>query len=100
MGGAGMLIVGSVTVPVMGKLQDRYLLAELPPEVQAKVIERGRVSETLMKALPETERPAMQSPVEQASKISAAATLRWIAALGIVLVIIFGAIAISDIKRG
>jgi hypothetical protein len=100
MGGAGMLVVGSVTVPVMGKLQDRYLLAELPPDVQAKVIENGRVSETLMEALPETERPAIESAVEQAGKISAAATLRWIAALGIVLVVIFGAIMINDMKRG
>lgn len=40
LGGVGMLVVGSVTMPQMGRVADSYLYKQLPPEQTVKVLQQ------------------------------------------------------------
>jgi MFS family permease len=87
MGGVGMLSVGLIAVPLMGKIQDHYTLANIPAQIQEQVVEKGRVDSEKVKTLPEEQ----QSSVEQAQKIAASATYKWVSVVPFILIFIFGA---------
>ena len=95
-GAAGGLFLSYVTIPGMGKLHDHYTLQNLPPAVAAKVLVKGRVSEEREAALPDDEKAS----VKDARRVAACTTFRIVAALAVVLVILFGVMLLYDRARG
>jgi MFS family permease len=95
-GAAGGLFLSYATIPGMGKLHDHYTLNGLPPAVAAKVVVEGRVSEEKEAALPEVEKAS----VKDARRVAACTTFRVVAALAVVLVILFGGMLLYDRARG
>ncbi|MGB2824101.1 MAG: MFS transporter [Phycisphaerae bacterium] len=91
-GAAGGLFLAYVTVPGMGWLHDRYTRASLPPQVAAKVIVDGRVSEETVKTLPKDEK----DDVDEAKRTAASTTFRYVAVMAAVLVVLFGGILVHD----
>jgi MFS family permease len=87
MGGVGMLTVGLIAVPQMGRIQDHYTLKNLSAEVQEQVVEKGRVVPESVKALPEEQ----QEEVRAAEMAGARWTYRWAAVLPVILIVVFGA---------
>ena len=103
MGCIGNLSVG-VVQPWMGRINDQITFAAIPADVQQQVLvvkpgeERVRRSSTRskVKALP----PEQQEVVLAAQKEGAKWSFRYVSALPVLLVIIFGGIALSDRARG
>jgi MFS family permease len=87
MGGAGMLFVGYVAVPVMGELQNRYTLQSLPPAVREQVMTEGRLDQSKLMAL--EEQSAMAAPVAEARRYSASMTYRRVALVPMLLTLAF-----------
>jgi len=96
MGGSGMAIVGLVAVPLMGRCQDKYFQASLAEPVKQVVVAEGKVDQAKVQELRTSGADEAKQALADADRDAAAATLRWVASLAIVLVIIFGAIAIKD----
>ena len=104
MGCIGNLAVG-VAQPLMGRVNDQITFAAIPvgdPAAESwssrpvrrtgeKVIDQDKV-----KALP----PEQQTVVLDAQKDGAKWSFRYVSALPVLLVLIFGAIALSDRARG
>jgi MFS family permease len=103
MGCIGNLSVG-LTQPWMGRVNDQITFAAIPSEVQQKIIvvkageEKGEkvIDQDKVKALP----PEQQTLVLDAQKEGAKWSFRYVSALPVLLVLIFGAIALSDRARG
>jgi MFS family permease len=87
MGGVGMLTVGLIAVPQMGRIQDHYTLKNIPAQIQEQVVKDGRVVPESVKALPEEQ----QQEVRDAEMAGARWTYRWAAVLPFILIFIFGA---------
>jgi MFS family permease len=95
MGCIGNLSVGMVQ-PWMGGINDRVTLAAIPAEVQARVLVGAAIDADKVKQLPTEE----QEIVTNAQKEGAKWSFRYVSALPVLLVIIFGGIALSDRARG
>jgi MFS family permease len=100
MGGGGMLIVGLVAAPQMGHLQDIYFRANLSDSVKTLVVVDGKVHQDKVKAVREGTDEKAKQALADADKKAAAATLRWVASLSIILIVIFGGSLIRERMMG
>lgn len=94
-GAAGGLFISYITIPGMGALHDHYTLDNLPAQVATEVVEKGRVEEKKVDALPE----ATQQIVKDARRTAAANTFRWVALFPAALIVIFGAMLLWERRR-
>lgn len=85
MGAAGMFCVGWIMTPVMGKMQDRYLVKSLSPELRERVTTAGELDERKLMGLPH----AHDAEVDHAKRYSATMTYRSVAVVPLALVAIF-----------
>ncbi len=103
MGCIGNLAVG-VAQPLMGRANDQITFAAIPSEIQGRILvvkageENGErvIDQDKVKALP----PEQQTVVLDAQKDGAKWSFRYVSALPVLLVLIFGAIALADRARG
>jgi len=95
MGCVGNLAIG-VVQPWMGQINDQITLAAIPGEVQNRVVVAGVVEPGKVGELP----PDQQTLVAEAQKDGAKWSFRYVAALPVLLIFIFGTIALSDRARG
>jgi MFS family permease len=95
MGCFGNLAIAFI-LPVMGSIYDTQTMKAISPEVQQMVVVNGAVDENKVKALP----PETAKVVDDAQITGARWAFRYVSALPVVLVVIFGAIALSDRARG
>jgi MFS family permease len=96
MGCVGNLAIALI-LPFMGQIYDNGTLAALPPATQAAVKNPdGQLDQDKLQALRKTE-PAVVEPAEASGAQQA---FRRVAVLPIILVVIFGSIAIFDRLRG
>ena len=96
MGCVGNLAIALI-LPVMGQIYDRGTLAALPPAQQTAVTAAaGQLDQDKLQALRKTE----PEVVDKAEASGAQQAFRRVAVLPILLVLIFGSIAISDRLRG
>lgn len=87
MGGAGMLFVGYVAVPVMGELQNRYTLESLPGPVRERVVTDGRLDQGKLMTI--EQEPGLTAYVTEAKRYSASMTYRRVALLPVLLTLAF-----------
>ena len=95
MGCVGNLAIGVVS-PWMGNINDTITLQNIPSELQNRVVVSKVIEPDRVKALPIEE----QKVVSDAQAIGAKMSFRYVSALPLVLIFIFGAIALSDRARG
>jgi MFS family permease len=95
MGCVGNLAVG-VAQPSMGRINDNITLAAIPGELQNRIVVSGVIEPGKVKELP----PEQQTLVADAQKEGAKWSFRYVAALPLLLVLIFGSIALGDRARG
>ena len=96
MGCVGNLAIAMI-LPVMGRIYDKGTLDALPPQAQAVVRKAdGQLDQDKLQALRKTDAPA----VDAAEAVGAQLAFRQVAILPVILVVIFGTIAISDRLRG
>ncbi|HWE36763.1 MAG TPA: MFS transporter [Isosphaeraceae bacterium] len=95
MGCVGNLAIG-VVQPFMGGINDRITLENIPADVRDRVVVKGVIDPGPVKALPESQQVA----VLEAQKEGAKWSFRYVSALPVVLVVIFGGIALYDRSRG
>lgn len=107
MGSVGNLAVAMV-LPFMGYMYDRFTIEALPPDARASIVHEspaedfvlrlagiksvGKIDEADVKKLPEAEQKSIQS----AEAHGAAMAFRSVSMLPILLIVIFGAIALRD----
>jgi hypothetical protein len=90
MGGAGMLFVGYVAVPVMGELQNHYTVERLPDNVREMVLTDGKLDQ---RKLVDLERAgAFREGIENAKRYSASMTYRRVAVVPVFLIFAFTAL--------
>jgi MFS family permease len=95
MGCIGNLSVG-VAQPWMGKINDQITLAAIPAEIQGRILVGKAIDAEKVKQLP----PDEQAVVTAAQKEGAKWSFRYVSALPVILILIFGGIALSDRARG
>jgi len=95
MGCMGNLAIGLVQ-PWMGRINDEITLAAIPTEFRNQIVVQGVIEPGEVKKLP----PEQQSIVTEAQKEGAKWSFRYVSALPVILVFIFGGIAIADRARG
>jgi MFS family permease len=95
MGCVGNLAI-AIILPIMGRVYDNETLAALPEQVRAQVQVDGRLDEDKLQALRQTDKAL----VDGAEINGARQAYRRVVILPIILVVIFGGIAISDRLRG
>jgi MFS family permease len=95
MGCVGNLAIGVVS-PWMGGINDSITLQNIPAGIQNQVVVSRAIDMEKVKALPEPD----QKIVAQAQSEGAKWSFRYVSALPLLLVFIFGAIALSDRARG
>lgn len=95
MGCVGNLAIGVVS-PWMGGINDNITLQNIPGELQNRVVVNRAIDDQKVLAL----QPAEQQVVSDARSQGAKMSFRYVSALPLVLVVIFGAIAVSDKARG
>jgi MFS family permease len=95
MGCVGNLAIGFVS-PEMGKINDRITLNALPAEISRQVVVDKVIDPGKVKALPQSDQKIVAAAQSEGAKWS----FRYVSALPVVLVVIFGAIALSDRARG
>ena len=95
MGCVGNLAIGLVQ-PWMGRINDEITLAAIPTDLQNQIVVQGVIEPGEVKKLP----PEQQSIVTEAQKEGAKWSFRYVSALPVILVFIFGGIAIADRARG
>jgi MFS family permease len=96
MGCVGNLAIALI-LPVMGRIYDNGTLEALPPQAQAIVRKAdGQLDQDKLQALRKTQ----QAAVDAAEAAGAQQAFRRVAILPVILVVIFGAIAITDRLRG
>jgi MFS family permease len=95
MGCVGNLAIGIVQ-PWMGGVNDKITLENIPDSIKTQIVVNGVLEPDRINALP----PADQPAVLTAQKIGAQWSFRYVSALPVLLVLIFGAIALSDYARG
>jgi MFS family permease len=82
--------------PAMGRVNDQITFAAIPAEIQAKILVDGAVDAELVKKLPAEE----QKVVAEAQKEGAKWSFRYVSALPVALILLFGGIALYDRSRG
>jgi MFS family permease len=103
MGCIGNLAVGTAQ-PMMGRVNDQITFAAIPSDVQQRilVVKPGEeaaekvIDEAKVKGLPEDQLKVVQDGQREGAKWS----FRYVSALPVLLVFIFGAIALADRARG
>jgi MFS family permease len=95
MGCMGNLAIGLVQ-PWMGRTNDEITLAAIPTELRNQIVVQGVIEPGEVKKLP----PEQQSIVTEAQKEGAKWSFRYVSALPVILVFIFGGIALADRARG
>ncbi|MFO0911071.1 MAG: MFS transporter [Isosphaeraceae bacterium] len=95
MGCVGNLAIGVVS-PWMGGINDSITLKNIPAELQNRVVVERTVKDDLVKQLPAAEQKIVADAQSEGAKWS----FRYVSALPLALVFIFGAIALSDRARG
>ena len=95
MGCIGNLSVGLVQ-PWMGGINDKITLAAIPVEIQSRIFVNSALDAEKIKSLPPEERTLVVNAQKEGAKWS----FRYVSALPVFLIIIFGGIAISDRLRG
>jgi MFS family permease len=103
-GGAFLLglmgFVGNLAVflvqPWMGGVNDRITFDHIPAAIQSKVVVDGAIDAEKVKALPEAE----QATVTEAQKEGAKWSFRYVSAVPLLLIVLFGGIALYDRSRG
>jgi MFS family permease len=95
MGCVGNLAIGLVQ-PWMGRINDEITLAAIPTELRNQIVVQGVIEPGEVKKLP----PEQQSIVTEAQKEGAKWSFRYVSALPVILVFVFGGIALADRARG
>ncbi len=95
MGCVGNLAIGVVS-PWMGSVNDNITYNALTPELQNTIVVNKVIEPEKVKALPEAEKQIVAKAQSEGAKWS----FRYVSALPVVLVLIFGAIALSDRAKG
>jgi MFS family permease len=95
MGCVGNLAIGVVS-PWMGSINDTITLNNIPADIQNRVVVNRVVEPDKVKELPAEQ----QQVVADAQAMGAKWSFRYVSALPLALVFIFGAIALSDKARG
>ena len=95
MGCVGDLAIGVVS-PAMGGINDQVTLDSLPAGLRNQVVVGRVIDPVRVQALP----PAERAEVKRAQGEGAKWSFRYVAVLPVVLVFIFGAIALTDRARG
>jgi MFS family permease len=103
-GGAFLLglmgFVGNMAIfmvqPWMGQINDQITIGALPQELQNQIVVEGAVDPGKLKSLP----PEQQTTVTEAQKEGAKWSFRYVSVLPMILIIIFGGIAVTDRARG
>jgi MFS family permease len=95
MGCVGNLSVG-VSQPVMGRINDQITFAAIPAELRNQVVVAGVIEPDKIKVLP----PDQQQIVTAAQSEGAKWSFRYVSALPLILIVIFGGIALWDRARG
>lgn len=87
MGGAGMLSVGWIMTPLMGKLQDKYVLQALPTTIRDQVsTPSGQLDQ---RALIAAEQTSARPQIDAAKQFSASQTYRAVAMIPVLLTVVF-----------
>jgi MFS family permease len=92
MGCVGNLSV-AVVLPIMGQIYDNQTLAAVPPELQPRVMVNGRLDPDKLWQFP-------RRMVDRVQAEGAQWAFRYVSALPVLLVVIFGGIALADRARG
>jgi MFS family permease len=95
MGCVGNLAIG-VVQPWMGGINDQITLAAIPGELKNQIVVAGVIEPEKVKTLTEAE----QATVLSAQKEGAKWSFRYVSALPVILIILFGGIALYDRARG
>ena len=80
----------------MGGINDKITFAAIPPELQNQIVVQGAIDPGKIKSLPRRNR----RPSREAQTEGAKWSFRYVSALPVLLIIIFGGIAMSDRARG
>ncbi len=97
-GATGMIAAG-IAGPIMGRIYDHYTIAQLPPDIAAKVVIDGRYSpEAAQKLMQES--PELQAIIQQALSYGASMTFRYVAVLPLILIFVFAAMHLYFRARG
>jgi MFS family permease len=103
MGCIGNLAVGTAQ-PLMGRVNDQITFAAIPADIQQNILVTKAGEETTEKVIDENKVKSVpaeqQKIVLDAQKEGAKWSFRYVSALPLLLVVIFGAIALSDRARG
>lgn len=86
MGGAGMFCVGWLMTPIMGSIQDHYAVQSLSPKTVETVVQHGGIDE---RRANQVQDPFMKMEIEEAKRYSAEMTYRWVAAVPVLLALVF-----------
>ncbi len=98
-GATGMIAAG-VAGPVMGAIYDHYYtIANLPPEIAAKVFINGRYSPEAAQKLME-QSPELKAEIEEALRHGASMAFRYVAVLPIILIFVFTAMFLYFRAKG
>ena len=95
MGFVGNMAV-SVVQPWMGQINDQITFKAIPGDIQNQIVVSGAIDPGKLKALP----PEQQTIVTEAQKEGAKWSFRYVSILPVVLIFIFGGIAVTDRARG
>ena len=95
MGCVGNMAIG-VVQPWMGGINDKITFAAIPAELQNQIVVPGAIDPGKVKSLP----PEQQTIVAEAQKEGAKWSFRYVSVLPVVLIFIFGGIALTDRARG
>ena len=92
MGCVGNLAIAMI-LPIMGNIYDRETLAFLPADVRPQVVVDGKLDPDKLDALP-------KAVADPATVNGAKMAFRYVSVLPVILIVIFGSIALSDRARG
>jgi len=95
MGFIGNLAI-SLVQPWMGRINDEITFADIPAGLQNQIVVQGAIKPEKVKTL----KPEEQTIVTEAQKKGAKWSFRYVSVLPLILIFIFGGIALSDRARG
>jgi MFS family permease len=95
MGFVGNMAI-AIVQPWMGSVNDKITFAAIPSELQNQIVVQGAIDPGKVKELP----PEQQTVVTEAQKEGAKWSFRYVSVLPVILVFIFGGIAVTDRARG
>ena len=87
LGGAGMLVVGQITAPGIGWLQDHYAVSRLSEPTRQQVLTEGGLDG---RKVAEVTDEQVKLEIADAQQFSAVMTYRWLAIMPAILTLIFG----------